>query len=72
VVVVRNDLRRLRDERGLTRRVMAADLGITEATLFRYETFRQSIPDPMKLRLARYFDVPVHVLMAWPADRPPE
>jgi transcriptional regulator with XRE-family HTH domain len=71
-VVVANRLQVLRSERGWSRRKVALDLGITEATLYRWESLRQAIPDERKMDLARYYGVSIDVLMGWPPDRPPE
>lgn len=71
-VVVANRLQVLRNERGWPRRKVALDLGITEATLYRWETLRQAIPDERKLDLARYYGVSIGVLMGWPESQPPQ
>jgi DNA-binding XRE family transcriptional regulator len=72
IVAVPNRLRELRDARGLTRREFSIDLDVTEATVFRWESSRQAIPDERKIDLARYFGVPVSDLMGWPRDKPPK
>jgi transcriptional regulator with XRE-family HTH domain len=62
---VYTQLRTIRYERGLTQRQVAADLDITQATVYLWEKGVTARPRPaLAKRLADYFGVPIEVLLA--------
>jgi transcriptional regulator with XRE-family HTH domain len=64
-MAVSNRLRKLREERGLTRREVALRIGVTESTIVRWEALERRIPDERKLQLAEMLDVTPSQLRGW-------
>ena len=62
-----NRIRELRTSRGLSLAVLAAELGVHESTVSRWESGESGVPDRQKVRLADFFDVSVPYLMGWDA-----
>lgn len=61
----RNRIRALRTERGLSLAQLAAEIGVHESTISRWESGESGVPDHRKVQLADFFDVPVPYLMGW-------
>ncbi len=57
--VVRNRLRELRQEHGLTQEQLGADLGVTRHTILALEVGRYVPSIELALRLAAYFGLPL-------------
>lgn len=55
-------IRRAREARGLSRHALAAQAGITRATLFKIETGAQGGSEKSRLALAKALDVPLHAI----------
>lgn len=65
-MAIPNRLKEVRTEKGLTLTQAAEQVGSTTATsLARYEKSTVGVPDPMKIRLARFYGVPVSELWDW-------
>lgn len=62
--VVHNRLRRLRTERGVSRRELAEALGVHYQTVGYLERGEYSPSLELALRIARYFDVPVELIFS--------
>lgn len=64
-----NRLSELRQREELSQAALAADYGVTEQTVSRWERGTTAIPDEAKRSLCEKFDVSVEYLMGW--DREP-
>lgn len=60
-----NRLRALRAARGINQDALAAELGVHESTVSRWESGESGIPDARKQQLAEFFNVSVSYLMGW-------
>lgn len=60
-----NRLAELMRRDGFNRVAVAHEMGVGEATVYRWMTGRTSIPDERKLKLSQLFEVPVAYLMRW-------
>lgn len=49
----------------MSRTQVAAELGVSERTVYRWETGETSVPDDQKLALSELFGVSVPWLMGW-------
>ena len=56
---MRNDVRALRAERGLSQAQLAQTLGVSRQTVNSIETDRYTPSLPLAIAMARYFDRPV-------------
>jgi putative transcriptional regulator len=56
---VKNEIRRLRCERGLTQQQLGAAMAVSRQTLNAIETERYTPSLPLAIALARYFETPV-------------
>jgi putative transcriptional regulator len=56
---VRNEVRRLRTERGLTQQELAEEMGVSRQTINAIETERYTPSLPLALALGRFFGSPV-------------
>lgn len=61
---VHNRIRRLRTERGVTRRDLAEELGVHYQTIGYLERGEYSPSLHLALRIAEHFDVPVEVIFS--------
>ena len=59
---IENSLRAHRRARGLTQEELANAVSVSRGQVIRWEQHAE-IPDIYKIRLARYFDIPVHHLI---------
>ncbi len=60
-----NRLRELREESGISRRALAAELGVHPTTVTRWESGAIAIRDDYKQQLAERLGVSVPFLMGW-------
>jgi putative transcriptional regulator len=56
---VKNDVRRLRSERGLSQGDLGTGLGVSRQTINAIETERYTPSLPLAIKLARFFDTTV-------------
>lgn len=56
---MRNEIRRLRDERGLSQAALAEVLGVSRQTVNSLETGRYDPSLPLAFAIARYFEAPI-------------
>lgn len=62
-------IRTLRELRGLTARDLAAELDVTEVSLRRWETGTRSPSDLHKIRIASFFNVDPNMLFPLPCEK---
>lgn len=60
-----NRIAKARQVQGLTRTQLAAQLGVGEYTVARWEKERTGVPDHQKLAMAELFGIDVAYLMGW-------
>jgi transcriptional regulator with XRE-family HTH domain len=68
VPLPQNRIAQLRGASGLSRQDVATRLGVSERTVYRWETGESSVPDVTKLELAGMFGVSVAWLLGWESD----
>jgi putative transcriptional regulator len=56
---VRNEIRRLRIELGLSQQDLAAELDVSRQTINSIETERYTPSLPLAIALARFFEIPI-------------
>jgi putative transcriptional regulator len=56
---MKNEIRRLRSERGLTQQQLGAAMAVSRQTINAIETERYTPSLPLAIALARYFGIPV-------------
>lgn len=67
ITIAPNRLRKLREERGMTRTELAYRLGVSEGAVLRWENHTMGIADRHKPKIARLLETTVDELMAgWP------
>jgi len=64
---MRNLVRELREERGLSQGGLASEIGVSRQTVNSIEVNRYIPSLPLALRLARFFDQPVEVMFFYEA-----
>lgn len=62
--------RRLRERREgrYTQRQLGRIVGVTQATISKYESGALPMPDPVKVRIAAAFEASLDELFPWPLD----
>lgn len=56
---MRNEIRRLREERGLSQAALGGELGVSRQTVNSLETGRYDPSLPLAFAIARYFDLSI-------------
>lgn len=64
-MAIPNRLKEVRNSKGLPLTHVAEQVGSTATSLARYEKSTVGVPDPMKIKLSRFYDVPVSELWDW-------
>jgi putative transcriptional regulator len=66
---MRNDVRRLRTDKGMSQQALGADLGVSRQTINAIEQGRYDPSLPLAINMARYFGLSVEEIFHVDAER---